>query len=201
MNKLKKIFPYFSIPILSLLLIIFLVEIRTNIALNDYSMLPSKPKVVDKVVLGRRDRGFHQGLSYAYYLEFGEGILRAFRRGSIELVCTETGNIKLIMRAFKPRTETTDDASFFTSFRIENGVAKGEALIEEIRTGSSGYFDNFESKPLNEIEIKALLKALAERTPGDDSIGLSTMDGGNGFRGNAKLSDVEMLVDRCKQDQ
>lgn len=201
MNNLKKIFLYISIPTLLLLLIILLVEIRTNIALNDYSMLPSKPKVVDKVVLGRRDRGFHQGLYHAYRLEFGEGILRAFRRGSIELVCTETGNVKLIMRDFKPQYELSDDAFFHTSFSIENGVAKGEAYIEEMRFGSAGYFDSFESKPLNEIEIKAILKALTERTPGDDHIGLSTMDGGNGFRGNAKLSDVEMLVDRCKQDQ
>jgi hypothetical protein len=201
MNNQKKIFLCISIPILLLLLIILLVEIRTSIALNDYSLLPSKPKVIDKIVLGRRDRGFHQGLYHAYRLEFGEGILRAFRRGSIELVCTEIGNVKLIMRAFKPRTETTDEAYFHTSFRIENGVAKGEAHIEEMRSGSAGYFDNFESKPLNDIEIKAILKALAERTPGDDHIGLSTMDGGNGFRGNAKLSDVKILIDRCKKDR
>ena len=196
MNNLKKILIYISIPILSRLLIILLVEIRTNIALNDYSMLPSKPIVVDKVVLGRRDRGFHKGLLYAYYLEFGEGILKAFRRGAIELVCTSTGNIKLVMKDFKPYYKSSDDASLSISFRIENGVKKGNVHINEMRFGSSGYFDSFASAPLTDREIADLLEALKQRK--SNRVGLSTMDGGNGFSGNAKLSDVEMLINRCK---
>ncbi|MGL5806510.1 MAG: hypothetical protein ACRC11_13910, partial [Xenococcaceae cyanobacterium] len=68
MNILKKIFLYISAAIGSLLLIVLVVEIRTNIALNDYSMLPDGVKVVDKVVLGRRERTLSQGLEHAYNL-------------------------------------------------------------------------------------------------------------------------------------
>ncbi|MGL5877197.1 MAG: hypothetical protein ACRC2V_05380, partial [Xenococcaceae cyanobacterium] len=68
MNILKKIFLYISAAIGSLLLIVLVVEIRTNIALNDYSMLPHGITVVDKVVLGRRERSFSGGLLHAYNL-------------------------------------------------------------------------------------------------------------------------------------
>ena len=98
MNNLKKIFLYISIPILSLLLIIFLVEIMTTKALNDYSMLPPGVKVVDKVILGRRERTLSDGLIRAYYREFDDGILRAFRRNAIGLVCTNQGDVLLVLK-------------------------------------------------------------------------------------------------------
>jgi hypothetical protein len=120
MNKLKKIFLYISISILSILLIILLVEIRTNIALNDYSMLPSGVKVVDKVVLGRRNRGIFEGLD------------KAFRRGAIEFFCTNKSDVLLIMKDYK-FGGGTGEATFYTSFRIEDGVAKGEAKINQMK--------------------------------------------------------------------
>ena len=206
MNTLKKIFIGVSAPILFLLLIIFVVEIKTNQVLNDYSMLPSKPIVVDKVVLGRRDRGFHRGLYIAYRLEFRHGISKAFRRGAIELVCTNAGEILLVMKDYKYDYQKFDEAYLFITFRIEEDRAKGEVKINKMNFVSRDYFDTLVSDPLTHEEMIAILEALRQRASNTlesqtNRIGLGTMDGGNGFIGNAKTSNVEILFEKCKQYQ
>lgn len=197
MINFKKVFIYILISILSLLLIILLVEIRTSIALNDYSMLPHGVKIVDKVVLGRRNRTLSEGLGKAYYLEFRHGIDKAFRRGAIELVCTNGGNILLVMKDYKKYIEEADEAFLFISFRVENSIFKGEVKINRIEFLSREYFDTFVSIPLSETENVSVLKALKQRK--SSNIGLSTFDGGNAFIGNAKVSDVEMLINKCQK--
>lgn len=206
MNTINKIFIGVSAPILFLFLIILAVEIKTNQVLNDYSMLPSKPIVVDKVVLGRRDRGFHRGLDNAYYLEFKEGISKAFRRGAIELVCTNTGEILLVMKDYKPHYQKFDEASLYITYRIEDDGAKGKVKINKMNFVSIDYFDTLVSDPLTNEEMMAILEALKQRASNTvkyktNRIGLGTMDGGNGFSGNAKTSDVEILFEKCKQYQ
>jgi hypothetical protein len=185
MNNLKKIFLYISASILLLLLIIFVVEIRTTIALNDYSMLPDGVKVVDKVVLGRRNRGIFEGLD------------KAFRRGAIELVCTNQGNILLLMKDYILHFSIYKEAIFYTSFRIENGVKKGRSEINQMEFLSSKYFDTLVSTPLSEREIASILQALKERNSNRISLGL--FDSGYAFTGNAKISDVEMLINQCQK--
>lgn len=185
MNNSKTIFIYIFAPILSLLLIILLVEIRTTKALNDYSMLPSGVKVVDKVILGRRNRGIYEGLD------------QAFRRGAIELVCTNQGNILLLMKDYVRHLSIYKEATFYTSFRIENGVKKGQANINQMNFLSSKYFDTFASDSLSKIEVGSILQALKERS--SNEIGLSFSESANAFVGNAKLSDVEMLINQCQK--
>jgi hypothetical protein len=197
MNDFKKIFLYLSAAIGSLLLIVLVVEIRTNIALNDYSMLPEGVKVVDKVVLGRRERTLSKGLGRAYDLEFENGIFRAFRRGAIELVCTNQNFILLIMKDRKPHGGGADTATLSISGDMENGIFKGETEIKRMEFLSNEYFDTLASDPLSDTEIASILQALKDRK--SNNIGLSIFDGGNGFIGNAKLSDVEMLITQCKK--
>ena len=71
---------------------------------------------------------------------------------------------------------------------------------------SIDYFDTLVSDPLTNKEMIAILEALKQRASNTvkyktNRIGLGTMDGGNGFSGNAKTSDVEILFEQCKQYQ
>jgi hypothetical protein len=195
MNNLKKILLCVSIPLLSLLLIILLVEIRTQIALNDYSMLPDGVKVVDKVVLGRRKRSFSsEELELGFYREFDNGIDKAFRRDAIELLCTNRGNILLVLKLLNFRGLVIDDRPFL---QIHDGSLRGGKVpIKNINYLDSGYFHTIVSDPLSEREITSIIKALEKSN--FTTISFYAMEGGNLFTNEAKVSKVKKLIDRCQ---
>ncbi|MGL5875794.1 MAG: hypothetical protein ACRC2R_26110 [Xenococcaceae cyanobacterium] len=183
---------------LSVQQIIISVEKETDIALNDYSMLPRGVTVVDKVVLGRRKRSFSDGLYIAYYREFQHGIDKAFRRGAIELVCTNRGNILLVMKGYKADyvgPGESDNASLFINVFADNKVTVKEVKIKQVSFLSRKYFDTLVSAPLSQQEITSILKVLKNGTI--TYIGFSTMDGGNAFAGNVQVSEVKKIIDNC----
>jgi hypothetical protein len=161
-------------------------------------MLLDRVKIVNKVILGRRERTLSQGLEHAYNLEFSDGIDKAFRRGAIELVCTKKGDILLIMKGYKGGGHSVGPGlSDRASLLIDSSLTGGWIDIKRITFLSREYFDTLVSNPLSKQEITSILKALKKRK--STSIGFSTMDGGNAFAGNAKISDVKMLIDRCQK--
>jgi hypothetical protein len=186
--------------VLSVQQIILSVDKETDIALNDYSMLPRGVTVVDKVVLGRRKRTLAEGLELAHYREFQHGIDKAFRRGAIELVCTNRGSILLVMKDYKADDvgpSMSDKASLFIDIFVDNNLTTKQIEIKQVTFVDKKYFDTLVSAPLSKQEIISILKVLKDGTI--THIGFSTMDGGNAFAGNAKISDVKMLIDRCQK--
>lgn len=196
MNYLKRILVYIFSPVLFLLLIILLVEIRTIIALNDYSMLPEGVKVVDKVVLGRRERTLSKGLRRAYILEFSEGILRAFRRGVISLICTNQNEVLLLVQDFRLVRSVGPGLSDKGTLSIGIGSQGGNIKIRQITFLSREYFDTFTSYPLTIPEKKMILKALKKKKT--NRITLYTFDGGNPFLLKVKVSEVKKIIDSCQ---
>jgi hypothetical protein len=183
-----------SLIICSFIVVTRVVEHRTNKALQDYSMLPNQVKVVDKVILGRSYPRFR----YLSSEHMDYGINKLFRSGAIELVCTERGDILLVMKNFVHKyvaPERVDNASLFISFRVEDGIQKGEVEIQEVTFLSKEYFDTIASNPLSKSKITSIIKALEERN--SDDIGFSIFDGGSAFYGHTKVSDVKKFVNRC----
>ena len=185
MNHLKKI--ALSVIILFVLLsaIFLYVETKTNRALSDYSMLPDAQKVVDKSVLGRGPTNILIRLLYR------------LKPSALELICTNKGNIYLLMKDDVRYITIYKKASLFTDYRVENGVHKGTADIEEMDWVSSGYFDTMLSRPLSEKETTGIIQALKERR-NSKNIGLGLDDGSYGFIDRANVSDVTRLINRCK---
>lgn len=186
MNYLKKIalciFTLFTL----IALIFFYVEIKTNKALKDYSMLPDEQTVVSKAVLGRG--------TTRILVRLRNGL----KRGALELVCTNQGNIYLLMKDDVRYTSYDKGATLFTDYRVENGFHKGEAEIEEMDWVSSRYFDTMLSRPLSEKETTGIIQALRER---NDSkyISLSLKESAYGFIDRANISDVIELVEQCNK--
>jgi hypothetical protein len=196
MNYLKKIFFAISASTLLLSLIIFVVEIRTNKALNDYSMLPDEVKVVDKVILGRRPRTLSNGLISAYHDEFEDGILRAFCRNAIELVCTNKREVLLVLKIHIPigRGPIIDDRPVL---KIRDGSLRGgQVPIESIEVFSGNYFDTVVSNPLSKTETTEIIKALVKSN--FSTISFYAMDGSNLFTNEAKVSKVKQLINNCQ---
>ena len=188
MNHLKNIvvsvFAFFV-----LLSAIFLyVETKTNRALSDYSMLPDAQKVFDKSVLGRG--------STKIIVRLRNGL----KRGVLELICTNKGNIYLLMKDDVRYTSFNKRATLFTDYRVVNGVHKGEAQIEEMDWVSSGYFDTMLSRPLSEKETTSIVRALIEGN-NFNGISLSLTESAYGFANRANVSDVTRLINRCKSIQ
>lgn len=182
--------------IISFIVITRIVEHRTNEALQDYSMLPDNQKVVDKVVLGRSYPGFR----YLSSEHMNYKINQLFRSGVIEIVCTNRNYILLVMKDFKHKNVApgrTEKGYLFIDLRVENGEKKGNIVIDEVTFLSKGYFHTLASSPLSYIEIISIIKALEERK--SNHIGFGTFDGGNAFSGNAEVSEVKKLVDRCQK--
>jgi hypothetical protein len=194
MNNITKIFFYISTPILSLLLIIHSVENKTNIALNDYSMLPNGVKVVDKVVLGRRPRTLSNGLMSAYHDELRDGISRAFRRNAIELVCTNKSDILLVLKISSYRGLIIDDQPVL---KIDDGSLRGgKVSIKNIDYLGSGYFYTVVSDPLSKTETTGIIKALEKSN--FTTISFYAMDGSKLFTNDAKVSEVKELINNCQ---
>ena len=110
------------------------------------------------------------------------------------------------MKDYKYDYQKFDEAYLFITFRIEEDRAKGEVKINKMNFVSRDYFDTLVSDPLTHEEMIAILEALRQRASNTlesqtNRIGLGTMDGGNGFIGNAKTSNVEILFEKCKQYQ
>lgn len=198
MNYLKKIFVYISSLVLFLLLVILLVEVKTIIALNDYSMLPEGVKIVDKVVLGRRERTLSKGLRRAYILEFSEGILRAFRRGAISLVCTDRDEVLLLVQDFRLVRSVgpgLSDRGEFNARNLVNGKG-GQVEINNVKFISRKYFDTYVSNPLSKKKVTSILEIL--NTQGISRIGFHSFDGGDAFAKTFKLSKVKNFIDKCQ---
>ena len=186
MNYLKKI-ALCIFTLSTLIVMIFLyVEIKTNRALKDYSMLPDEQTVVDKAVLGRG--------STRILVRLRNGL----KRGALELICTNKGNIYLLMKDDVRYLTFDKGATLFTDFRVENGVKKGEAEIEEMDQVSSGYFDTMLSRPLSEKETSEIIQALKEQI-NSKTISLGLDDGSYGFIDRANISDVIELIEQCNK--
>ncbi|MEM8718735.1 MAG: hypothetical protein AAGE84_05435 [Cyanobacteria bacterium P01_G01_bin.39] len=185
---------------LTLLLIFLAVEKKTEQALKDYSMLPDGVKVVDKAILGRRERTLSKGLRRAYLNEFGDGILRAFRRGAISLVCTNQNNVLLIVQDYKPtrhgKAGGLGKGLFDGSDNTVSKYGYGEAEISNMTYLSRGYFDVYVSDPLSRREINSILEIL--KIEGLSQIGIVAFDGGAAFARDFELSKVEQLINSCQ---
>ncbi|MEM8718736.1 MAG: hypothetical protein AAGE84_05440 [Cyanobacteria bacterium P01_G01_bin.39] len=168
-------------------------EKKTEQALKDYSMLPDGVKVVDKAILGRRERTFSKGLRRAYLNEFGDGILRAFRRGAISLICTNQNNVLLIVQDYKPEGDI--GKGFFRGSSI-NASKHGETEIHNMTYLSRGYFDTYVSDPLTEDEITSILEILYIEEI--SRIYISAFDGGATFASEFNLLKVKELVNNCQ---
>jgi hypothetical protein len=196
MNNLKKIFLCLSASALLLSLIILIVEIRTNKALNDYSMLSNGVKVVDKAILGRRERTLANGLISAYHDELQDGILRAFRRNSIELVCTNRDEVLLVLKIHIPigRGPIIDDKPFL---RISDGSLRGgKVFIRNIEVFYSNYFDAVTSEPLSKPKTTSIIQALEKSN--FTTISFYAMDGSRLFTNDAEVSEIKELIDNCQ---
>ena len=169
-------------------LIFIYVEIKTNQALRDYSMLPDAQQVIDRAVLGRK--------TTRILVRLRNGL----KRGVLELICTNKGNVYLLMKDDVRYLTFDKGATLSTGLRIENGVHKGTADIEEMDQVSSGYFDTMLSKPLSEKETTGIIQALKERR-NSKNIGLGLDDGSYGFTDRANISDVTRLINQCKSTQ
>lgn len=167
-------------------------EHQYNKALNDYTMLPDNQKIVNKVELGEERKKLFQGLNYE------------LKNSVLEIVCTDRENILLVFKSdldenFKYMTDNKK-ASFFTSFRVENGVFKGEAEIREMNYVDSKILNTMVSNSLSQQEKEDIIKALEERNS-DLIIGIGLDETGfGGLNGNAKTSDVKQLVLNCKKN-
>ena len=161
-------------------------------------MLPDGVKVVDKAILGRRERTLSKGLRQAYIREFGDGIFRAFRRGAISLVCTNKDNVLLIVQDYKPTRHGKASGVGEGLFNGRNLTASqgGETNIFNMTYLSRGYFDVYVSDPLSQQEITSILEIL--RTKDIFYIGLVVFDGGDRFTSEFNLSKVERLVNNCQ---
>ena len=185
MNHLKKIvLSVFALFVLLSAIFLYL-ETKTNRALSDYSMLPDAQKVVDKSVLGRG--------STKIIVRLRNGL----KRGVLELICTNKGNIYLLMKDDVRYTSYDRRATLYTDFRVENGEKKGRAEIEEMDWVSSGYFDTMLSRPLSEKETTSIVRTLIEGN-NFNGISLSLTESAYGFANRANVSDVTRLINQCK---
>lgn len=191
---------------LSIFIWFVLVEKKTEEALKDYSMLPDGVEVVDKAILGRRERTLSKGLRRAYILEFGDGeffgngIYRGFRRGAISLVCTNQNNVLLIVQDFK-QTRHGKAGGFagegFFSGRNFNGSKRQETEISNMTYLYRGYFDVYVSDPLSPQEINSILETM--RIESLVHIGINFYDGGDAFTPEFNLSRIEQLINNCQE--
>ena len=188
MNDLKKIALSICALFTLLAAIFFYVETQTNKALRDYSILPDAQQVVDRAVLGRK--------STRILVRLRNGL----KRGALELICTNKGNIYLLMKDDVRYLTIYKRVTLFTDYRVENGVHKGDADIEQMDQVSSGYFDTMLSRPLSEKETTEIIQALKERRD-SKTISLGLDDGSYGFIDRVNLSDVTRLIDQCKSTQ
>lgn len=198
MNFLK----FFSISVLSFIILIifvfFAVEKKTEQALKDYSMLPDGVKVVDKAILGRRERTLSKGLRQAYIRESRVNNKGIFRRGAISLICTNQNNIQLLVQDYRPT-------------RHGNAAGIGEVLFEGRNDSSSnlketkisnmtylyrGYFDVYVSDQLSKTEISSILEILNIKDIA--WLGIYAFDQGNIFTAGFDVLEVKQLIDNCQ---
>ena len=199
MSKLQKIFVATPLLLATALTIYVLVcrhkfqeaKIKTEQALNDYSMLPDFQTVVSKVELGRREEKPFGGFDYT------------LTKGVLDIVCTNKSNIFLVMKddddyKFKYLT-IIKGASFFSSFRMEKKIPKGEARIKKMDFVDSSYLNTMVSNPLSTQETAAIIKALEERN--SEKIGIGLDNTGFRFYGNANIVDVKRLISQCSNNK
>jgi hypothetical protein len=174
MSRINKKVKLLILVILIPVLFLVIEQTRTFIALNDYSMLPTEVKIVDRIELGREKR--------------------RFERGSIVLACTNRGNILLIAKTHKHQYvgPGASDKAFLI---IGSSLKGGEVEIKRIEFVSDHYFDTLVSDPLSQSEINSIINAL--KTKQSSHVSLSTLDGGNAFPGDATASSVRTLVNNC----
>ncbi|MEM8718739.1 MAG: hypothetical protein AAGE84_05455 [Cyanobacteria bacterium P01_G01_bin.39] len=173
-------------------------EKKTEQALKDYSMLPDGVEVVDKAILGRRERTLSKGLHEAYLLESKINNKGIFRRGAISLICTDKNNVLLLVQDYRP---------------TRNGKAAGigEVLFEGSSISYSnlkktkishmiylyrGYFDVYVSDPLSKAEIFSILEILNIKDIA--WLGIYAFDQGNNFTAEFNLPKVKQLIDNCQ---
>ncbi|MEM8718738.1 MAG: hypothetical protein AAGE84_05450 [Cyanobacteria bacterium P01_G01_bin.39] len=198
MKYIKIIFISTFSFLFTLVLIFLVVEKKTEQALKDYSMLPDGVEVVDKAILGRRERTLSKGLRRAYLNEFGDGILRAFRRGAISLVCTNQNNILLIVQDYKPTRHGKAGGlgkGFFRGSSI-NASKHGETEISNMTYLYRGYFDIYVSDSLSKQEITSIVEILTISSI--VHIAIIAFDGGDAFAPKFNLSEVEELINSCQ---
>lgn len=200
MNNLKKLF--IITPVILVFIFVVYILICRNIykkleyqytqQFNDYSVLPNNQRVAKKVELGKSNKKLFWGLDYE------------IKNGALEIVCTDRGNVLLVLKSdlnenFNYMT-ANKSASFYASFRMENMIPKGEAKIREMNFIDDGtYLNTMASSSLSKQEADSIIKALEERNL-DRDIGLGFSETGFGFKGNAKTSDVKRLVSECKNN-
>ncbi|MGL5079537.1 MAG: hypothetical protein ACRDBG_27375, partial [Waterburya sp.] len=125
---------------------------------------------------------------------FRNGILKAFRRDAIELVCTNRGEVLLVLKISNFRGTIIDDKPFL---RISDGSLRGGKVpIKNINYLGSGYFYTVTSEPLSRQETTEIIKALEKSN--FTTISFYAMDGSKLFTNEAKVSEVKKLVNNCQ---
>ena len=205
-NHLYQLFKYtcISIGLISIVIAATIVrfDIKNNQAWNDYSMLPNNQKLVERVILGRESKDITIRLRRLLYYP-REGL----KRGSLELLCTNKGNIYLLMRVFDTRYLTYDpSATLSANYGIEDGEIKGgRAEIRKLAVIDGGYLADLLSNPLSKKEINLVVKALkdGEKANIDNSNGISIGIGETvyGFTNRTNISDVNRVINQCKSIQ
>ena len=196
MNKLQKIFVATPLLLATALTIYVLVcrqkyqEEKTKYerALNKYSMLPDTSKIVDKVELGSGNKKLYWGLNYRV------------KDSALELICNDKGNVLLVMKEkITQLTIDDDDATLYTSFRVENGEKKGKTEIEKVSFLSTKHLGTMVSSPLSHREMANLIKAWSESKSNNISIALS--DRAYPFIKRANLQEVKHLITKCSNNK
>ena len=156
---------------------------KTEIALEDYSMLPDDIKVTDKVILGRGDD--------------------RYRPGAISLICTNKNNILLIVQDYKPTRHGKAAGIGKAFFSGHNSTTSKATSFKHKKTAISnmtylyrGYFDVYVSDPLSQQEITSILEIL--RIENLTHIGIVAFDGGASFTSELNFLEVEKLTNNCQ---
>lgn len=205
-NRFARILKYTVIGIgfisIAIAALIIKFDFENERAWNDYSMLPKNQTMVDRAILGRNSKDITIRLRRLLH-DPREGL----KRGSLELLCTNKGNIYLLMRVYDTSYLTYNpSATLFTDFRIEDGIRKGSADIRKLDNATRGqYFSNLLSNPLSEEEINSVLQALKEgkKSSTDDSnyISIGIGDTSYGFTNRTNISDVIRVINGCQSIQ
>lgn len=169
-----------------------LVEKKTEEALRNYSMLPDGVEVVDKAILGRRERTLSKGLRQAYIRESRVNNKGIFRRGAISLICTNQNKLRLLVQDYRPEGDIGEGLFKGSSFPASN---RGETKISKMTYLYSGYFDVYISDPLSKEEISSILEILNIKDIA--WLGIYAFDGGNTFTAEFNLPQVKQLIHNC----
>lgn len=184
--------------VLVVIFMFVLVEKNTKRALDDYSMLPDGIKVVDKAILGRRERTLSKGLRQAYLRESKINNKGIFRRGAISLICTNQNDVLLLVQHYRPTRHGEAGGigeGLFEGSSVSYSNLK-ETKISNMTYLYRGYFDVYVSDPLSKEEISSILEILNIKDIA--WLGISAFDGGNVFTAKFDFPEVKQLISNCQ---